>query len=51
MESQPQNPEFRNNPDNFLVLTCCVIAGKACVNCCLNSGFELNMGFVLKICK
>ena len=22
MESQPQNPEFRNNPENFLPCTC-----------------------------
>ena len=25
MESQPQNPEFRINPDNFLICKCIVI--------------------------
>ena len=23
MESQPQNPEFRNNPENFHPCVCC----------------------------
>ena len=24
MESQPQNPEFRNNPENFHPCFCCI---------------------------
>ena len=25
MESQPQNPEFRNNPENFHLFVCWII--------------------------
>ena len=39
MESQPQNPEFRNNAENFhpcqLVLSLCILANFSCFYCCL----------------
>ena len=28
MESQPQNPEFRNNPENFHPCTCVILLTK-----------------------
>ena len=46
MESQPQNPEFRNNPENILPCIFCIIFRDFLWKVCLKI---LNSGIILKM--
>ena len=53
MESQPQNPEFRNNPENFHPCSQYITRGASnvCLNLCLLGSFCMFFCHLLVIFK